>query len=476
MPELDNTPSAGIDLVDPVPQGRSAISSRLRYSLWALGIAMGLVVVGGMSLKLIKKGREDKAKQTAQYASEPATSNSATVEKHQSSDEAAAPASSSANQNKQPEAIAAPPDAVTAATHPELEHEGDNQAGQGQQQSPQVSMEEQARLDGERQAYQEELAARKAPTSYQAYVSLTSAAAPTSPEVPSANTPGEYNSPGFPAPPTGGDSTQQWPPANDLGTLGRKLGLIHNTSNNESGNYKAQNEQGAKSEFLEGTDAPNPADDYLKATRVDPLTEFEIQQGSVIPAVMPLGLNSDTPGQVTAEIRVDVNDALCGVTRKDGSAHCYVLIPHGSKVVGEYNSNVSFGQNRVQVVWTRVIFPDSTSLDLGRMNGHSADGSAGLRDKVDEHWKSKIGGVALTSVLSAGLAVSQNRSNNSVLQYPSTGEVLGASVGQSASQLGQELTQRNFNRQPTLVIRPGQKFLVYVKKDIVFPSPYEPHY
>ena len=92
------------------------------------------------------------------------------------------------------------------------------------------------------------------------------------------------------------------------------------------------------------------------------------------------------------------------------------------------------------------------------------------------HWKSKIAGVALTSVLSAGLAVSQNRSNNSVLQYPSTGEVIGASVGQSASQLGQELTQRNFNRQPTLVIRSGQKFLVYVNKDIVFPSPYEPHY
>ena len=79
-------------------------------------------------------------------------------------------------------------------------------------------------------------------------------------------------------------------------------------------------------------------------------------------------------------------------------------------------------------------------------------------------------------MLSAGLAVSQNRSNNSVLHYPSTGQVIGASVGQSASQLGQELTQRNFNRQPTLVIRPSQKFLVYVKNDIVFPSPYEPHY
>lgn len=64
--EIDAAPSEGIDLVDPVPQGRSAISSRLRYSAWAFVIAMGLVVVGGISLRLIKKGGEDKAKQTSQ--------------------------------------------------------------------------------------------------------------------------------------------------------------------------------------------------------------------------------------------------------------------------------------------------------------------------------------------------------------------------------------------------------------------------
>jgi type IV secretion system protein VirB10 len=472
MPDLDTTPSEGIDLIEPVPQGRSAISSRLRYSLWAFGIAMGLIIVGGMMFRLIKKGADDKAKQTAQYASEPATSNRETIEKRQATNE---PVALPKNPTPKPEAVAGSeePDSSTT-THPELGHAPDNQAEQITQPSPQMTMQEQAQRDAERQAYQEEIAARKAPTSYQAYLALTSTSGPGAEAPPSgANAPAPYLPPGL-FPPATPDNAKDGS-ANDLASLGRKLGLVR-TSNSGPGNYGAQNAQGEKSEFLSGTDVPNPADDYLKATRVDPLSEFEIQQGSVIPAVMPLGLNSDTPGQVTAEIRVDVNDALCGVTRKDGSVHCYVLIPHGSKLVGEYNSNVSYGQNRVQVVWTRVIFPDSSSLDLGRMNGHSADGSAGLKDKVDDHWKSKIAGVALTSVLSAGLAVSQNRSNNSVLQYPSTGEVIGASVGQSASQLGQELTQRNFNRQPTLVIRPGQKFLVFVKKDIVFPSPYEPHY
>ena len=475
MPEPDTTPSEGIDLIDPAPQGRSAISNRLRYSLWAFAIAMGLTIVGGMSLRLINKGAEEKAKQTIRYASEPATSNRATVEKRQSSHESTTPAS---NPKQPPEpATPAPSSGANTATHPELAHEAEPSQSQPQI-SPPMTEQERAQLDAERQAYQEAIAARKAPTSYQAYVSLLSAPQPGSPEgaSPAGNVPSAVPLPGLPLPPSirGSEVPSQGSP-DDLSALGKRLGLLP-TSSSQPGHYKAQNEQGEKSGFLEGTDAPNPADNYWKATRVDPLSEFEVQQGSVIPAAMPLGLNSDTPGQVTAEIRVDVNDALCGIVRKDGSTHCYVLIPHGSKLIGEYNSNVSYGQNRVQVVWTRVLFPDSTSLDLGRMNGHAADGSAGLKDQVDDHWTSKLAGVALTSVLSAGLAVSQNRSNNSVLQYPSTGQVIGASIGQSASQLGQELTQRNFNRQPTLVIRPGQKFLVLVKKDIVFPGPYEPHY
>jgi type IV secretion system protein VirB10 len=437
---------------------------------------MGLIIVGGMMFRLIKKGAEDKAKQTAQYASEPATSNRQTIEKRQAN---SGTVTLPSNLTKQPEPVAESIDPGASTTsHTELEHAPANQDAQPAPPSPQVMMQEQAQHDAERQAYQEEIAARKAPTSYQAYISQTSAALggpqglSTASSVPDSYMPPPLELPSSPA--MGLESTQQGSP-NDLAALGKRPRLVR-TSTSTPGNYGAQNAQGEKGDFLSGTDAPNPTDDYLKATRLDPLSEFEIQQGSVVPAVMPLGVNSDTPGQVTAEIRADVNDALCGITRKNGSAHCYVLIPRGSRLVGEYNSNVSYGQNRVQVVWTRVIFPDSSSLDLGRMSGHSADGSAGLKDKVDDHWESKIAGIALTSVLSAALAVSQNRSNNSVLQYPSTGQVIGASVGQSASQLGQELTQRNFNRQPTLVIRPGQKFLVYVKKDIVFPSPYEPHY
>jgi cytoskeletal protein RodZ len=175
MPELDTTPSEGVDLVDPVPQGRSAISSRLRYSLWAFGIAMGLIIVGGMMFRLIKKGADDKAKQTAQYASEPATSNRQKVEKRQANSETATPPS---NPKQQPEPVAAVNDPGAVITsHPELEHAPDNQQVQTTPPSPQLAMQEQAQRDAERQAYQEEVAARKAPTSYQAYIALTSAGA-----------------------------------------------------------------------------------------------------------------------------------------------------------------------------------------------------------------------------------------------------------------------------------------------------------
>jgi len=184
MPDVDNTPSEGIDLIEPVPQGRSAISSRLRYSLWAFGIAMGLIIVGGMMFRLIKKGADDKAKQTAQYASEPATSNRETVEKRQASSEPA-PLPKTGNSKPEPVSNSLDPGA-SATTHPELGHAPDNQTEQINQPSPEVTMQEQAQRDAERQAYQEEIAARKAPTSYQAYLALTSASAPGAAETPGA--------------------------------------------------------------------------------------------------------------------------------------------------------------------------------------------------------------------------------------------------------------------------------------------------
>ena len=203
-------------------------------------------------------------------------------------------------------------------------------------------------------------------------------------------------------------------------------------------------------------------DDYLKSTRTAPISPYEIKAGWEIPAVMEQGLNSDLPGEVKALVTSNVYDTATGQ---------YVLIPQGSRLVGEYNSQLGYGQDGVQVVWNRLIYPDGSSLDLSGMLGQDEHGFSGFRDKVDHHYKRLVGFAVLTSLFAAASNISQNQ-NRSVLVYPSPGEVAGSAVGQQVSDLGSQITRKNLNVQPTVKIPVGYRFNVRVNRDIIFESPY----
>ena len=84
----------------------------------------------------------------------------------------------------------------------------------------------------------------------------------------------------------------------------------------------------------------------------------------------------------------------------------YVLIPQGARLIGEYNSQLGYGQDGVQVVWNRVIYPDGSSLDLSGMIGQDAHGFSGFRDKVDHHYKRLVGFAVLTSLFAAASQMS----------------------------------------------------------------------
>jgi type IV secretion system protein VirB10 len=197
-----------------------------------------------------------------------------------------------------------------------------------------------------------------------------------------------------------------------------------------------------------------------------PISPWVIERGEVIPAGLPSQIVSDLPGDLVAEVKRDVYDT---------PTHRYVLIPAGSLLAGEYNSALSYGQKRVQEVWSYLRFPDGSYVDLDKFVGHGADGSTGLSDQVDNHIKRLIGGVALSSMFAAGLQISQNRTTgNSTLTYPSNAQLAASAVGQQAAELGQQITSRNLNVQPTVKIRPGEVFYVSVMKSIVFPGPYKP--
>ena len=190
-----------------------------------------------------------------------------------------------------------------------------------------------------------------------------------------------------------------------------------------------QNMQTRKEQFLESA-ASKKADDYLRSTRSAPLSEYEIKAGWEIPAVLEQSLNSDLPGEIKALVMSNVYDTATGR---------YLLIPQGSRLVGKYDSHIAYGQDGLQVVWNRIIFPDASSVDLAGMEGLDSQGNAGLRHKVDRHYKRLFGFAALTSLFTAAFEVSQRR-NQSVLTYPNPSDTAAAAVGREMSQTGAMIT------------------------------------
>ncbi len=227
--------------------------------------------------------------------------------------------------------------------------------------------------------------------------------------------------------------------------------------------YDEQNMQSRKEAFL-AQSRSSAWNEYLKSTRTAPISKYEIKAGWEIPAVLEQGLNSDLPGELKALVASNVYDTATGR---------YLLIPQGARLVGRYNSVIGYGQNGVQVVWNRIIFPDASSINLEGMEGQDEQGYSGLRHSVDNHYKRLVGFAALTSLFAAGFQLSQSRTT-SVLQYPNAGEVAGAAVGQQVTQLGAEITRRNLNVQPTIKVPAGCKFNVRVNRDILFDAPYAP--
>jgi len=227
--------------------------------------------------------------------------------------------------------------------------------------------------------------------------------------------------------------------------------------------YDSQNMQFRKEAFL-AAGHNRQTDDYLRSTREAPLSRFEIKAGWEIPAVLEQSLNSDLPGELKALVTSNVYDTATGL---------YLLIPQGSRLIGKYDSRVSYGQDGVQVAWSRIIYPDASSVDLDGMMGLDSHGNAGLRDQVDRHYRRLIGFSVLTSMFTAAFEISQ-RSSQSALTYPTPAQTAGSAVGQELSQTGAQITRRNLNVQPTVKVPAGYKFTVRVNRDILFEAPYQP--
>src|SRR6266516_98457 len=150
-------------------------------------------------------------------------------------------------------------------------------------------------------------------------------------------------------------------------------------------NNEEQNQQDEKEAFLEKASARAP-ENYLKSTRTAPLGKYEVKAGWDIPAILEQAVNSDLPGEVKALVRSNVYDTATGK---------YLLIPQGSRMVGVYDSQIAYGQNRLHVIWTRIIYSDASSLNLDGMIGQDIQGMAGFHDHFDNHYKRLVGSALL---------------------------------------------------------------------------------
>lgn len=199
--------------------------------------------------------------------------------------------------------------------------------------------------------------------------------------------------------------------------------------------------------------------EFVLNSRVEAMkTPWCLRQGSVIPAVLVTAVNSDLPGQVTAQVPSDVLDSVRGSD---------VLIPAGTMIAGQYGASPGYGAERLFIAFTRLLFPDGTSLSLGAMPGQGPDG-AGFESDTDSHFLRMFTGSFLVSAVSASVTASERQAGGNY----SYGSALGQSAGDSLGSTLSKILDRNLNLSPTLSVKPGYSFSVAVTRDIYFNGPY----
>lgn len=207
--------------------------------------------------------------------------------------------------------------------------------------------------------------------------------------------------------------------------------------------YKTLNQQNNKKGFAKSESGEESWN--LKGSLKASYSKYEVKAGSIIPATLITQINSDLPGNVTAIVRESLYDSITGK---------YLLIPKGSKLIGEYSSEITFAQNRVMVVWQRLIMPNGKSLNLENMGGVDLTGQVGLKDKVSNHTLKLLQGVILSAMIGGSTDSSKDSSNAT------------AYAQESASTVAQSFVDKFLNVQPTITISQGTKFNVFVNKDM----------
>ncbi len=210
----------------------------------------------------------------------------------------------------------------------------------------------------------------------------------------------------------------------------------------------AQTDQTAKRAFMaQASNQRTVSVERLTA----PASPNIVQAGSIIPAALITGIRSDLPGQITAQVTVNVYDSITGRI---------LLIPQGARLIGEYDSEVAAGQTRVLLAWDRLLLPDGRSIILERQPGTDATGFAGLQDRVNQHWGNLLKAAAISTLLGVSAELGADSEDNLT-------RALRRGSQDTINQTGQQIVRRQTGVQPTLTIRPGHPLRVVLTRDLV---------
>lgn len=172
-------------------------------------------------------------------------------------------------------------------------------------------------------------------------------------------------------------------------------------------------------------------------------------EGTLIAGVLETAINSDLPGFTRAIVSEDVRSF-------DGAE---ILIPRGSRLIGQYRSGLAIGESRAFVVWTRLILPDGVAISLASPVTDSL-GRAGLGGKVDRHFLQRFGSAILLSIIGAGAEIIAAESGGGQVIITSSAQAYG--VAQTA-------LQSSINIPPTIRIAQGAPIRIFVARDLIFP-------
>ncbi|RVI62642.1 TrbI/VirB10 family protein [Sinorhizobium meliloti] len=276
-----------------------------------------------------------------------------------------------------------------------------------------------------------------------------------------------------PPPPEAVEATPEIAPVEEFPER-YKSGLIsldQKGNGNGNGGFPGEDESGLSvagedrnSKYLAA--ASSLADRSAKARQIERIDAM-IPEGTLIPGILETAINSDLPGQIRAITSQDVYSF-------DGRR---VLIPTGTRLIGEYQSEITRGQKRIFVIWTRLIRDDGVSVRLNSI-GTDSLGRSGLTGHVDNKWRERFGSAIMLSVVGAGASFLTGYGsdeafgdNNSEAQLGE--ELARETIAETSSDMANQALSENLRIPPTISVSQGERIFVYVRQDLDFSAMYD---